>query len=318
VEFRVLGPLQVIRDGDEIPLNAAKQRTLLAVLALHHGRLVTADDLIDRLWGSTPPAGARNTLRTYVMRLRRVLGDPAVIETMVDGYRLTAGATDVQRFTSLLADSRTTPGLSLLDQALALWRGAPADGLLPAEAQALAEHRLDALTRRCGLVVDLGRHDEVIDDLRDLVGQHPLRENLWALLIRAQHRAGRTVEALDSYRQVCELLGDELGIDPGEELQALHRQLQGEFPAPSPGGLRHASQLPAVVGGFVGRRAEMARLSTLLRPDAPTPHPPVVTVSGPPGVGKTALVVRVAHEIRNASRTASCSSTSAGTPSRRP
>jgi DNA-binding SARP family transcriptional activator len=154
VEFRVLGPLQVIRDGDEIPLNAAKQRTLLAVLALHHGRLVTADDLIDRLWGSTPPAGARNTLRTYVMRLRRVLGDPAVIETMVDGYRLTAGATDVQRFTSLLADSRTTPGLSLLDQALALWRGAPDNGLLPAEAQALAEHRLDALTRRGGLVVE--------------------------------------------------------------------------------------------------------------------------------------------------------------------
>ena len=290
----MLGPLQVIRDGDEIPVNAAKQRTLLAVLALHHGRLVPADDLIDRLWGSTPPAGARNTLRTYVMRLRRVLGDPTVIETMLDGYRLVGGTTDIQRFHSLLA---ATPDLPLLDRALALWRGAPADGLLPAETQTLAEHRLDALTRRCQLTIDLGRPDDVIDDLRDLVGQHPLRENLWALLIRAQHRAGRTVEASDSYRQVSELLADELGIDPGEELQALHRHLQGE--GNSPGGPRHVSQLPAVVGGFVGRRVETARLSALLRPDAPTPHPPVVTVSGPPGVGKTALVVRVAHEIRD-------------------
>jgi DNA-binding SARP family transcriptional activator len=294
VEFRVLGPLQVVRDGDEVPVNAAKQRVLLAVLALRAGQLVAVDELVDRLWGASPPAGARNTLRAYVMRLRKALGDPTVIETMLDGYRLVGGTTDVQRFDALVADGRSRADLAVLDEALALWRGDPAEGLLPTEAQTLADRRLDAVTTRCGLAIELGRHEEVIDDLSELVGRHPLREDLWVLLIRAQHRAGRTDEALASYRQVSELISDELGIDPGEELQALHRQLRGDAPTAP----RRVSQLPAVAGGFVGRHAEMARLSALLVPDGPTPHPPVVTVSGPPGVGKTSLVVRVAHEIR--------------------
>ncbi|MFI9385333.1 BTAD domain-containing putative transcriptional regulator [Kutzneria sp. NPDC052558] len=283
MEFHLLGPLRVVRDGSEIPLNAAKQRALLAVLALHAGQLLAADELIDRLWGSTPPAGARNTLRTYVMRLRKALGDPSVIETMLDGYRLVGGTTDIQRFDSLLA---ANPDLSQLDQALALWRGDPADGLLPTEAQTLAERRLDALTRRCELAVTLHRHDEAIPVLRDLVARHPLREKLWALLIRALHATGRQPEAVAAYDQARNALADELGIDPGAELQSAHASVAGTAPR------RAVSQLPPSIGNFVGRRHELDALRQQLKSTG------IAVVSGPPGIGKTALAVRSAHELK--------------------
>ena len=185
MEFQLLGPLQVVHHGTTIPIHAAQQRTLLAVLALHHGQLVPADQLIDRLWPATPPAGARATLRTYVMRLRKTLGDPTVIETMADGYRLVGGTTDLQHFDSLAAQP---PTLARLDQALSLWRGTPAAGLLPTEAQTLADRYLDILTHRHQLALDLGLHDDVIPSLQDLVTRHALREHLSALLIRALQR----------------------------------------------------------------------------------------------------------------------------------
>ncbi|MFC0439341.1 BTAD domain-containing putative transcriptional regulator [Kutzneria buriramensis] len=294
MEFRLLGPLQVVRDNAEVPVNAAKQRVLLAALALHAGRLLPADELIDRIWGPTPPAGARNTLRTYVMRLRKALGDASVIETMLDGYRLT-GDTDVQRFNSLIADS---PDLTRLDEALALWRGAPADGLLPAEVQTLADRRLEALIRRCELAVEQGRHDEAVPALRDLVAQHPLRENLWALLMRALHAAGRRAEALTAYDEARAILSDQLGIDPGSLLQSLRAELAGgvnpaEPPTPRP---RPVFQLPPAVGNFVGRAPELDRIRTALMPG---PAMRIMTISGPPGVGKTALAVRAAHMLRD-------------------
>ncbi|MFC0544546.1 AfsR/SARP family transcriptional regulator [Kutzneria chonburiensis] len=235
MEFQLLGPLQVVHDGTVIPIRAAQQRTLLAVLALHHGRLVLADQLIDRLWPTTPPAGARATLRTYVMRLRKVLGDPTVIETMATGYRLVGGTTDLQHFDSLVAQP---PTLALLDQALSLWRGTPVDGLLPAETQTLADRYLDVLTQRCQLAVDLGLHDDVIPALQDLVTLHPLREHLSALLIRALHAAGRPAEALAAYDQARTALSDQLGIDPGTELTAAHALLTDPTPR------RVVSQLP--------------------------------------------------------------------------
>lgn len=220
------------------------------------------------------------------MRLRKVLGDPAVIETMADGYRLAAGTTDIQRFDSLLRQARATPALPLLDEALALWRDTPVDGLLPAEAQTLADLRVDALTRRCELAVSLGRHDEAIPSLQDLVRQLPLREHLSALLIGALHAAGRPAEAVAAYDEARAALADQLGIDLSAELTAAHALLTA--PAPR----RVVSQLPPSVGNFVGRRRELDTLRQHITSRR------IAVVSGPPGIGKTSLAIRSAHALK--------------------
>jgi DNA-binding SARP family transcriptional activator/tetratricopeptide (TPR) repeat protein len=308
VQVRVLGPLEVLVGGQPVEVPGTKPRVLLAVLALAAGRPVAVDTIAGAVWGDGSPANLRGSLQTYVMRLRRVLG-AAAIETVPGGYRLSGADVDLRRFRDLVAGAAGRPPAAERDAlvaALALWRGEPLAGL-PSEELArrdvprLVEERLAVLERRIDLDLELGRHLELIAELHDLTARHPLRESLWARLVAALHRAGRTAEAIEAYHRLRTTLVDELGIDPSPELQRRFRELlaggAAEPAAPEPA----PRQLPADVAHFTGRHAEADRLDRLLAGHPTGPDVPllVVAVDGPAGVGKTALAVHWAHRVRH-------------------
>ncbi len=234
MDFRVLGPLEV-RDGERVvPLGGAKQRAVLAVLLTRKGEVVSRDRLIDELWAGRPPRSAVSILQTYVSRLRKALG-PEVLTTRAVGYAvdLRGHELDLVRFEALLDEERAAPpadAARLLREALALWRGpALADFAYEPFAQAeiarLEELRLVALDRRITADLALDRQAEVIGELEGLVQRHPLRERLRALLMLALYRAGRQAEALSAYQDARRALVDELGIEPGSDLQELERAI---------------------------------------------------------------------------------------------
>ncbi len=296
LEFRLLGPLEVLRAGRPVEVRAAKQRVVLAALLWRGGQSVPLDELTERLWGEDPPGDARGTLRAYVMRLRHALGpDQNLIATRPDGYllRLDHDRLDLHRFDELLAGADRAAAAGdpdaervAVSQALALWRGpalsnVPSASLRRDAAPALAERRLAALERRIDL--DLGLDPgssasgaaRLVAELRRLTAEHPLRERFWAQLMRALHRSGRQAEALDAFQRVREVLREELGVDPGAELRELHvALLRGEAigpaprkaagPGPAPPGPPHPLELPADLPDFVGRAAPLAELATLL------------------------------------------------------
>ncbi|MCX5205101.1 winged helix-turn-helix domain-containing protein [Streptomyces sp. NBC_00237] len=236
-EFKLLGPLEVRRDGVPVPLGAAKLRVLLVALLLEAGRVVTVDALTERLWGEEPPGRARNTVQNYVLRLRRALGPGAVL-THPQGYLIQAGPDelDLLQFGALVREGRTALGEGaperaavLLGKARELWRGEPLSDL-PAEpvrdiVPCLVEQRLDAEELWIEAELTLGRSAAVLPQLRTLVGAHPLRERFWAQRMLALYRCGRQGEALECYREVTALLAEELGVDPGAELRLLHGRL---------------------------------------------------------------------------------------------
>ncbi|MFI6484467.1 BTAD domain-containing putative transcriptional regulator [Nonomuraea sp. NPDC050663] len=243
--FTLLGRLTVAGPGGEIVVGAAKQQAVLATLLLRQGRMTTIDRLIEELWEDGAPATARTSLQTYVYRLRRTLAplEPLGVRlaTRGSGYVLDIpdGALDTTRFersaaagAARLARNEPGPAAESLREALALWRGPllpDADSAFVRQERArLAE--ICANTRELLLEADLrvGPPSRVIPDLERLVRAHPLRECLWATLIRAQAMAGRRGEALAAYRRVRDLLDDELGIEPSDELKLLQRAvLQG-------------------------------------------------------------------------------------------
>ena len=251
VEFALLGPLCVRRDGVPVQVPHGKQRILLATLLLNAGRVVSADDLTDTLWESAPPASARATLQNYVKRLRACLGDAGHhrISTTPPGYSIDVGPgeLDVHRFESLLAAGRAAAragawpdAAARLTQALSLWRGEPLDGvdstvLTQREIPRLAELRLQATEARIDADLHLGRHGEVIAELRRLTSSHPLREKLHAQLMLALYRDGRQADALAAYQAVRDILVGELGTEPGTELRELHRQILAHDTAIAPG-----------------------------------------------------------------------------------
>jgi WD40 repeat protein/DNA-binding SARP family transcriptional activator len=238
VEFRILGPLEVARDGEAIVLGAAQQRALLAVLVLHRGDLVSIDRLTEELWGERAPATAAKTVQVYVSHLRKALG-AGVIATQGRGYRLAVAPqqVDAVQFEALcaegrraLADGDPARARETLCSALALWRGEPlADFAYDRFAQAaigrLQEARLAALEDRVEADLALGSDGELIGELESLIAANPLQERLREQLMVALYRAGRQADALAAYRQTSELLREELGLEPSRRLQELERSI---------------------------------------------------------------------------------------------
>jgi DNA-binding SARP family transcriptional activator/pimeloyl-ACP methyl ester carboxylesterase len=233
VRVRLLGAIEIETDDDRlVVLHAAKERSLLAALALATGAIVPTDALITSLWGEEPPAAARKTLQTYVWNLRQALGAER-IQTDPVGYRLDIGRddVDVHRFRALVADGdaalrtgRVADARAVLATALALWRGEPLCGVAPhtglaAEAIRLEEERLSAIEARIAADLAGGAGGELVGELELLVDRHPFRERLWGHLMVALYRSGRQADALAAYQRVRRLLRDELGVEPGGELR---------------------------------------------------------------------------------------------------
>ncbi|MEU4741895.1 AfsR/SARP family transcriptional regulator, partial [Actinosynnema sp. NPDC023658] len=307
----MLGSLVVRRNGRSVPVTAAKHRIVLATLLLDANRSVPASDLIRRVWGEVPPDRAAQTLPVYVMRLRRTLGDPQLIHTTPTGYRidLPPDALDLHRFEAYAEEGAKqaaaedfTGAAESYERALECWHGppladVPSESLHETEVPSLAEQRLRVISELVDVKLRLGRSDEVIADLRRLTAQHPLRERFWSQLMVALYRVDRQADALDAYRQASTALARELGVDPSDSLRAVHHAILTGDPAlhqPAASTWAPVSQLPAPVGNFVGRGAELARVTGLLTRATAT-----VVVCGPPGVGKTAFAISVGHAVRD-------------------
>ncbi|WP_203861842.1 AfsR/SARP family transcriptional regulator [Plantactinospora mayteni] len=309
-------------------IGSNRQRALLATLLVHPARSVAVDDLVEAIWGSAAPENPRAAVHTCVTRLRRSLEaagtEPVRIERQVGGYRLAIGPQDVDlgRFEAALrraeaAREAAEPATeaAALRAALDLCRGEPlvdirSDYLDREVVPRLVELRLAALERRIDLDLRApGDHSALVAELHGLTGRHPLRERFWVQLMIGLARSGRRGEAFAVYREVRRRLREELGVDPGEEVQRVHLALLRGDPPPTgdtanPTGAVPAAapwtnswQLPLDVGDFVGRGRELKHLLDGLRPPAGG-GPAVVVVSGPPGVGKSALGIRVAHQLR--------------------
>jgi YVTN family beta-propeller protein len=243
IDFRILGPLEVQENGRLAPLGGTKQRALLAILLLHRGEVVSVDRLIDELWGERPPGTATKTVQVYVSRLRKDLGQGVVL-TRGHGYVLDVEPEqlDAARFERLISEGRDAlrggePGRAseLLREALGLWRGPPLGELAyepfaQSHIARLEELRLVALEHRIEADLALGNHAALIPELETLVREHPARERLRAQLILALYRSGRQADALASYRDARRALVEELGIEPGRELQELERAILAQDP----------------------------------------------------------------------------------------
>jgi predicted ATPase/DNA-binding SARP family transcriptional activator len=306
MDFRILGPLDVAADR-AVRLGSLRQRTVLALLLIRPDEAVSTDRLVEELWGEDPPQTARHTLQTHVHQLRKGLGlDAGRLETRPPGYRLRLlpdeldalifqDLTERGRRALTVGEPRTAA--SLLRQALGLWRGPPLADLpdvtaLEPERARLNGMRLAALEDRIEADLALGRHAGLVEELEALAAGHPYRERLWGQLMVALYRSGRQAEALAAYRRVRETLAEELGLDPGPDLARLQEQiliqdpvLQGPAPRPA---VEVSQNLPVQRTSFVGRRRELAELQGLLQARR------LVTVTGPPGVGKTRLALGVA------------------------
>jgi DNA-binding SARP family transcriptional activator len=240
VEFRILGPLEVVEQGRALTLGGSRQRTLLAILLTRANEVVSADRLIDELWGEQPPANAANALQYHVSQMRKALAPAEPIVTREPGYLIRVGADelDLLRFERLVDDAQAaTPehAARLLRDALGLWRGpALADladtSCAQSEALRLEELRLGTLERRLEADLALGRDAELVGELEALVREHPLRERLRAQLMRALYGSGRQAEALRVYRETRTMLVDELGIEPSQALQELERAMLRQDP----------------------------------------------------------------------------------------
>ncbi len=236
VEFRVLGPLEVLDAGRPLDLGAPRQRALFAFLLLHANEVVSADRLAEALWPEEIPKTAAKAIQVYVSALRKAFGSARhVLETRAPGYvlRVAPGELDLHLFEELLARARgeePAPRAATLRAALSLWRDAPLadfayDPFVQTEAARLEELRQLALEERIEADLELGGGRELIGELQALVAERPLQERPRALLMRALYRAGRQSDALDVFREGRRLLDEELGLEPGPELRELERAI---------------------------------------------------------------------------------------------
>jgi serine/threonine protein kinase/DNA-binding SARP family transcriptional activator len=243
MEFRILGPLQVFDDSRPLALGGPKQRAVLAHLILRANHTVGAEQLVDGLWGDEPPETARNTLQTYVYRLRKVLGEER-LGRRDGGYVLTAAPEEVDaaRFEAIVRDAKRlsasdpAAAATRFGDALALWRGAPLDDLgqepsLRGEIARLEELHLSATEHRIGAEIASGRNSTVVSELEALTARYPLRERMWANLMLALYRGGRQAEALSTYQRARDVLIEELGTEPSTELQRLHQRILERDPS---------------------------------------------------------------------------------------
>jgi predicted ATPase/DNA-binding SARP family transcriptional activator len=308
MEFRVLGPMEVLADGRPVDLSARRPRTLLAALLLRAGQVVPADALVEAIWGGAAPASAGSVLRMYVTQVRRALGDGRVVTTS-PGYSLVVeeGELDSVEFERLFAEGRKAladgnPRLarSLCGSALDLWHGdalsdLAAEGFVGLEAARLDELRLACLECRVAADLDLGRHGEVLPELEQLVALEPLREGLRAQLMLALYRSGRQADALAAYRSARTAMVEELGLEPGVALRELERRILEQDPTleSETGSDRRSADLPVPPTRTVGREHELKEIIGLLL----DPRTRLVTLVGPGGIGKTRLAIELARRL---------------------
>ena len=274
MEFRILGPLEVVDAGRPVALGGSKQRTLLALLLLTPNRPVSVDRLIDAVWSGDPPAAASNALQYHVSQLRKVLGE-ALVVTQEPGYliRVDRDQLDLFRFEELVGRAEGADpdeASRLLGEALALWRGEPLaeladDALSQPEVQRLEAVRLAALERRIDADLALGRHAQLVPELEALVSQHPLHEGPVGALMRALYGAGRQADALEVYRATRERFDTELGIEPSPFLRELERAILQQDPQLAGGQAADASPRSIVVlVGEEGRIPELLSIAEAL------------------------------------------------------
>jgi DNA-binding SARP family transcriptional activator/Tfp pilus assembly protein PilF len=338
VEVLVLGPIEAVGRAGPAVLSGTRQRALLGLLAMHAPMLVPRSRLIDALWGEEPPRTAVKTLHSHIARVRQALEDcglPGALATRDPGYLLAVepAAVDARRFEEGLRSAQRDLAEDAPDRAaatlrahLALWRGdAFADaeplGWAAAEVDRLHAQRLTAHAELWEAELRLGRHVAAVGELERLLVSYPMRERLVSLLMLALYRCGRHADALEAYRRLRAHLAEELGTDPGPDIQRLHVQMLRRDPSletPAPRHLTGArqtpgaqdlgaapeeppaastpapvpAQLPAPAGHFVGRTTALVELDRALEDGD---RPGVVVVCGPGGIGKTALSVQWAH-----------------------
>ena len=299
-ELRLLGPVQAVRAGRDVPLGGPRQRAVLALLLLDAGRVVPAGRLVDDVWRGRAPPGAAKTLRSYVSRLRSALQPEGPVAARGGGYVIGVdlGQVDARRFERLVGEGQAAAGRdeaaaagNRFREALALWRGrALADVLdvepLALESARLEELRLVAVEGRLEADLAVGLNAEVTGELESLVAEHPLRERLWRLLVLALYRGERQADALAAYQRARAMLAGELGLEPGEELRDLERAVLRQDVPPPPAMPAH--NLPAQLTSFVGRERELAELGKLLG------EARLITLTGTGGVGKTRLAAEFA------------------------
>ncbi|MER5863900.1 BTAD domain-containing putative transcriptional regulator [Kitasatospora sp. NPDC002040] len=330
LRFQVLGPVQAWRGEQQLALGSPQQQAVLIALLLNRGRPVTTQDLVDGLWGDRPPPQAVAALRTYVSRLRALIEPnretraPAeLLVSVSDGYalRIPSESLDLSVFEREFASAATAKASGdyhethrLLTSALSLWSGRPLAGIPGPHADAyrvrLAERQITAGEERCAAALEIGLHAETVTELSSLSAEHPLREQLRELLMLALYRCGRQAEALGVYSDTRKLLIEELGVEPGAGLAAMHSRILAADPTlmPAPTSSRASTpeeaaafvppaQLPADVSDFSGRTELVTELRDVLR--SGSGQAVVVTsLAGIGGVGKTTLAVHLAHSIR--------------------
>jgi DNA-binding SARP family transcriptional activator/Tfp pilus assembly protein PilF len=319
-QVRVLGPIEVVGPRGLGALVGARQRTLVGLLALEPGAVLPRTRIIDALWGDSPPRTAVKTLYSHVVRIRQVLEDcglPDVLSTKGSGYALHlpnqsvdawAFEDHVRRAQKAHDTGDWAAAAEQLRTGLRLWRGdAFADGQPAgwgaAEVERLAEVRLTAYEDLWKVELSRGNYASVIADIERQLVHHPLRERLVELLMTALYRGGRYTDALDAYQRLRVRLADELGVDPGPDLLRLYAAVLRRDPgldvAAPPAPMTPAwapvpAQLPRRVGHFTGRTSELDDLDVLL--DGEPDEPRIAVISGPAGMGKTALAVHWAHQ----------------------
>jgi DNA-binding SARP family transcriptional activator len=290
VEFGILGPLVVWRDGREVRIGAAKQRALLMLLLLRRGELVPTETLVEQLWGERPPATAAKAVQVYVSQLRKTLGE-GLVETRPGGYtlRVEPGALDAARFEDLLARSRNRVGDGeageVLREALDLWRGPPLEefryeAFARDEIARLEELRLEALEERLELDLVLGSHGVLVGELQALAAEYPLRERLHGQLMLALYRAGRQAEALGVYQQLRRVLVEELGIEPSTSIRQLERAILAQDAAldPPAAGARKPADADAGAGEEAAGAPAAGRAEVRVTPGRALRELKVVTV----------------------------------------
>ena len=315
VRFAVLGPVRAWRGEEEVDLGPPQQRAVLAGLLVHEGAQVSLEGLVEGVWGDRAPASAERVIRQYVYRLRLVLGraESGGIRSVGGGYVLEVDpdSCDLTRFTRLVATARKAradgdPGAAadLYTEGLASWSGSALAGVpgpyATAQRARLDELRLDVQEEHLATVVDLGQYDHAATELSVLVAAYPLRERLRELQMLALYGAGRQAEALEAFREASMLLREELGIDPGPGLSAMHQRILAmdpalldpapALPAPMP---QVPAQLPRDVAHFTGRADQLEALTALA--DRTGNAVVVSAIGGSAGIGKTALVVHWGH-----------------------
>lgn len=306
VEFRLLGHVEALLDGNRLDIGHARQQCVLAALLVDANAPVPADQLIDRVWADDLPHRARNALAAYISRLRQVFdGTDAQIVRERGSYSLKTDAVsvDIHRFRNIAAQARATAdptaAADLFDSALGLWRGEPFASIdtpwINDVRNAFEAERISATLDRNDAALHAGRHAELLGELVTAARAHPLDERLAGQLMLAQYRCGRQAEALETYRVMRERLVEELGVDPGPALRDVYQRiLNGEEHAPRPRAPQPApeqspiSALPRRATRFVGRTQELSRLGDALH------QGPLLTLTGVGGVGKTRLALEVA------------------------